>query len=889
MKIMKKLLLFALCLIFLGLSIFSLQSNATEVKDYETSIYKSAIDKVIEHKIMQGYEDGTFRPEGIITRAEFSVILSRIIGMEESAKKYLVNNVFNDVPSNHWASKFIEIAYSQNLINGYGDSKFGPSDTLTYEQTVKLILNALGYNEYALQKGSYPEGYIIVAQEKGLDKGVENAKLGAYVSRGMLAQIICNSLDLKILQTVNVNNESKFLQRENTNLLETYVQGKEPGNELFKIANTGWDIYKSGGYFYGPSMLINEDGSIDMWASTSGAYGEVDWVRYRRSTDGGKTWTNDSVALRPDPKSLDFIWVCDPGVVKFGEYYYIGYTSKHMRGGGNNNVFVARSKNPGGPYEKWDGKGWGGNPQPIIFYDDKVDVYGAGEPSFVEKDGTLYIYTSWLSVDTSGKAITQTRVYTAPSDDLNWPTKMEYRGIALTRALREDSTDVKYVPAYKKFIAIATAERFQKQSYIHLWSSVDGITFKHEANIKANTMEKIHNGGISSMPNGHIDINAVNYIGYAYVPPTATGNSWGNWWTRFSPISWLGGKYDGKENEMIAFEGPSGVSIPDSDKALNIFSDERYKVVSIGGEGNVKVEALKMDGKRVDITSDKNLVYDYDKEFIDINKETGIIKGKKYGVTKVKLEYQGVLTDFIVTILENRWRGVASESIPNWTVDRLTDRNTATVWSSVPRKDGSVENLWCGIVADKIQKIDGLVLSARAPNGINFPYDFKFQYSLDEVNFIDIPGMKFENFNAPNFSKVEFMFEKPIEAKAIRMIPLKIGRLEPFFQIGEFGVISLEETNKEHLVEFIPEKQVINILYSEELKQLEFIGINNMKDYIYICGDSKIQYSDYDKNIISVDEKGFVKGLKAGETTITVKYDNFTTFVKVIVAVVGTY
>jgi hypothetical protein len=59
--------------------------------------------------------------------------------------------------------------------------------------------------------------------------------------------------------------------------------------------------------------------------------------------------------------------------------------------GNSNHVFLARSKSPGGPYEKWNGKGWGGAPAVFLRYTGDPKKWGCGEPSFVLKDGKLYI------------------------------------------------------------------------------------------------------------------------------------------------------------------------------------------------------------------------------------------------------------------------------------------------------------------------------------------------------------------------------------------------------------------------------------------------------------------------------------------------------------------
>ena len=111
------------------------------------------------------------------------------------------------------------------------------------------------------------------------------------------------------------------------------------------------------GYRYGPSIMYYADGSCDAWFSTPGWNGEWDWITYKHSEDG-VNFTDEKVVLMPTPDSMDKYSCCDPGVIYFGGYYYLGYTSTLDHKGYANNVFVARSRTPDGPFEKWNGSGY---------------------------------------------------------------------------------------------------------------------------------------------------------------------------------------------------------------------------------------------------------------------------------------------------------------------------------------------------------------------------------------------------------------------------------------------------------------------------------------------------------------------------------------------------
>ncbi|MEI6914519.1 MAG: hypothetical protein WCL39_05245 [Armatimonadota bacterium] len=307
----------------------------------------------------------------------------------------------------------------------------------------------------------------------------------------------------------------------------------------------GWVIFdpslKNESYRYGPSIIINKDKSIDIWFASPGGQGEDgtgqwDWIRHKRSVDGGKSWGTESVVLKPTEKSFDQMSVCDPGVIRFGGFYYLGVTAVDNGPGVRNQIFVARSKSPTGPYEKWNGAGWGQNPVPLIAFTEPKDSWGAGEPSFVIKGADLFIYYTWLvNVNPGGATLAQTRVAVAPARDPNWPGKLTHKGLVWERIEGEDSADVKYIPEYKTFIALSTASRMGPQAHVVYRTSEDGVRWSKPSTLYTNVLPWCHNAGISARENGQIDLNDHNFISYAY--SRDAGVNWGFWHTLLNPIA----------------------------------------------------------------------------------------------------------------------------------------------------------------------------------------------------------------------------------------------------------------------------------------------------------------------------------------------------------------
>ncbi|HZG79758.1 MAG TPA: S-layer homology domain-containing protein, partial [Brevibacillus sp.] len=94
-----------------------------------------AIKRANEAGLMNGYANGTFNPQGGITRAEMATIVYKYLGLTGDG----MPNNFNDVPADHWATQIIAAVSESGLMNGYPDGTFHPQKTLTRAETVTII------------------------------------------------------------------------------------------------------------------------------------------------------------------------------------------------------------------------------------------------------------------------------------------------------------------------------------------------------------------------------------------------------------------------------------------------------------------------------------------------------------------------------------------------------------------------------------------------------------------------------------------------------------------------------------------------------------------------------------------------------------------------------
>jgi len=156
--------------------------------------YAEAISELAEMGIFTGDDKGNFNPDSTITRAEFATIMVRMLGKEDRAKTVTTSS-FTDVPSSHWACGYITVAVELGLVNGYGNGQYGPSDTLTSEQAVKLLVCSLGLENEATIAGGYPNGYISVANNLGITYSGEIV-VGKNISRAEVAVLMFRTITL---------------------------------------------------------------------------------------------------------------------------------------------------------------------------------------------------------------------------------------------------------------------------------------------------------------------------------------------------------------------------------------------------------------------------------------------------------------------------------------------------------------------------------------------------------------------------------------------------------------------------------------------------------------------------------------------------------------------
>ena len=194
--------------------------------------FKDITDEVLSFKasvlqslgVVSGYEDGTFRPTAKLTRAEFSKLAVAVMGLSKTATNYASKTLFNDVKGGTWAAGYVNLAYTQGIINGYGNGSFGINDSITYGQAVTIILRILGYTEE--QTGSiWPDNQISYAASLNLDEGL-TLKASDTLTRGAAVTLLYNFLYTKTKSAKLYYTTIQTSSSVSNAVITSYVSGK---------------------------------------------------------------------------------------------------------------------------------------------------------------------------------------------------------------------------------------------------------------------------------------------------------------------------------------------------------------------------------------------------------------------------------------------------------------------------------------------------------------------------------------------------------------------------------------------------------------------------------------------------------------------------------------
>jgi len=142
-----------------------------QFSDVPASYWASdVINKLSGQGYINGYPDGSFRPDNSISRAEFATVLVKAFKLPAASGK-----VFDDT-ANHWAKDHIAAANAAGIVSGYSENSFGPDDLITREQMAVMIVKAAKI-EAATEEITFTDGDAASAWSKDALAAAAQAKI----------------------------------------------------------------------------------------------------------------------------------------------------------------------------------------------------------------------------------------------------------------------------------------------------------------------------------------------------------------------------------------------------------------------------------------------------------------------------------------------------------------------------------------------------------------------------------------------------------------------------------------------------------------------------------------------------------------------------------------
>ncbi len=207
MKTSKRILSLLLVMVFVLTATFTTPVFAAFSDVAETDAYSAAVNNLSSLGIINGYEDGTFRPLNNVTRAEFTALILRAIGYGNIGSTELTDPPYPDVVTSDvsWAIGNIRTAKAMGIVTGYEDGTFRPMNNVLYEEAITMIVRAIGYENYSQATGEWYTKYMTTAGSLGILKNV-NGTIGVPATRAIIAMLINNVLETDATKNLTEGN-----------------------------------------------------------------------------------------------------------------------------------------------------------------------------------------------------------------------------------------------------------------------------------------------------------------------------------------------------------------------------------------------------------------------------------------------------------------------------------------------------------------------------------------------------------------------------------------------------------------------------------------------------------------------------------------------------------
>lgn len=230
--------LLALMLIFtmLPLSTFASETEAsTSVKsDIDGHWSKKAIETCVDYDIMNGYNEGVYKPNNNIRRAEFAIMVNRAFGYD--TLDIPEQSGFTDIKAGSWYAQDMYTAIALGVINGVGKGKSDPAGLVTREQAATILSRVLrltpsadesSFKDYA-DVSSWAKKAVLAMEQAGYMNGSAGRfRPKSYITRGETAQLLTNVFGVIIDESTDENKtyQNVTLRKDNITLKNATING----------------------------------------------------------------------------------------------------------------------------------------------------------------------------------------------------------------------------------------------------------------------------------------------------------------------------------------------------------------------------------------------------------------------------------------------------------------------------------------------------------------------------------------------------------------------------------------------------------------------------------------------------------------------------------------
>lgn len=239
---MKKIILLILILILTLAA--SVNAYATSFPDISKDSYlEESVGVLSSYGIIQGYPDGTFKPDKAVTRAEMAKIVTVVAGFYEYSKN--MTSVYEDMHG-HWAESYVELANVLNIVKGISPTTYGPDNLIKFEEAYTMIIRLLGYSDESLP-GEWPPNYFEKAKELNLFLNVDTSV--EFATRKDISMMLFNALNcnlVKVRDNNSIYTTDKTLMSQLGKKVTKEVTLNDLKTESFDFTDylfNKWDIY----------------------------------------------------------------------------------------------------------------------------------------------------------------------------------------------------------------------------------------------------------------------------------------------------------------------------------------------------------------------------------------------------------------------------------------------------------------------------------------------------------------------------------------------------------------------------------------------------------------------------------------------------------------------